>query len=243
MTTYDYSTPVGFEGVVYRSQTEAKWAQLFTLVRVKFSYEPDTFQFPDGTLYTPDFRLSNGRYLEIKNRNVTTEACRKANMLAAHMGSSVLHDVVLIDGSPHVAKSNPQKPRAIVFDGRPPVAGWEARNEPVYDFGFCEVNGTHAAAIIGLILQPTTHGETRQLSYSQTQRINQAAKNQYGGLDYYVSLSDVEDLRGRTPKVLDAPTPEMLARYDNVPERRMPIVDASLDALNVFDPSILDIPY
>jgi len=61
--------PSRFNGIEYRSRTEARWAGFFTKLGVPFAYEWDWFKTPEGG-YLPDFYLWPGRscssWLEIK---------------------------------------------------------------------------------------------------------------------------------------------------------------------------------
>lgn len=67
------SIPTEYNGVVYRSRVEARWARFFDLVGIKHQYEP--IWFTDGKYrYKPDFHLpevclreyNQGVFLEVK---------------------------------------------------------------------------------------------------------------------------------------------------------------------------------
>lgn len=67
--------PTTYNGYLFRSKLEAKWAVFFDRLGVSYQYEPEAFLCKDGSQYTPDFylpdsylRSSNrkGLYLEIK---------------------------------------------------------------------------------------------------------------------------------------------------------------------------------
>lgn len=56
-----------YNGYRFRSRLEAKWAVYFDRAGIKYEYEPQGFQFDDGTRYLPDFYLpAYGIYLETK---------------------------------------------------------------------------------------------------------------------------------------------------------------------------------
>ena len=62
--------PTRYDGVLYRSRTEARWAMFFTLAKIPFVYEPETFELPSGN-YLPDFWMpeadyGRGMFIEIK---------------------------------------------------------------------------------------------------------------------------------------------------------------------------------
>jgi hypothetical protein len=58
-----------YKGYHFRSRTEARWAVFFDKLGVKYEYEPEGFELPDGTWYLPDFYLpefGGGGYFEVK---------------------------------------------------------------------------------------------------------------------------------------------------------------------------------
>ncbi len=66
--------PTFYNGYLFRSKLEAKWAVFFDKLRIPYRYEPEAFLCEDGSQYTPDFYLPEsylrgrpkGLYLEIK---------------------------------------------------------------------------------------------------------------------------------------------------------------------------------
>lgn len=55
-----------YDGYLFRSRLEARWAVFFDAMGIEFDYEPEGFEF-DGTRYLPDFYLPKfGVYVEIK---------------------------------------------------------------------------------------------------------------------------------------------------------------------------------
>jgi hypothetical protein len=46
-----------YKGWRLRSRTEARWAVFFDALGIRWEYEPEGFQFADGTRYLPDFWL------------------------------------------------------------------------------------------------------------------------------------------------------------------------------------------
>ena len=63
-----------YNGYRFRSRLEARWAVFFTACGIKFTYEPEGFQFADGTRYLPDFYLPWFKcYVEIKPSSIYGE--------------------------------------------------------------------------------------------------------------------------------------------------------------------------
>lgn len=46
-----------YNGYRFRSRLEARWAVFFDAAGIKYEYEPEGFELPDGTRYLPDFRV------------------------------------------------------------------------------------------------------------------------------------------------------------------------------------------
>ena len=56
-----------YKGYKFRSRLEARWAVFFDAIGIKWEYEPEGYQFEDGTMYLPDFYLPDlATYVEIK---------------------------------------------------------------------------------------------------------------------------------------------------------------------------------
>lgn len=89
--------PVVYDGRVFRSKTEARWAFCLSALEVAFQYEPETFVFERGggrvAHYKPDFYLPELKvWLEIKNEGLRPPdhiACWKAHRLALATGEPV----------------------------------------------------------------------------------------------------------------------------------------------------------
>ncbi len=55
-----------YEGCLFRSRLEARWAVFFDVWGLKWRYEPDSFVLPSGRAYLPDFFLDGIGYVECK---------------------------------------------------------------------------------------------------------------------------------------------------------------------------------
>jgi hypothetical protein len=58
---------VKYNGLTFRSKTEAKWALFMDIIGCKYIYEPEGYDLGDGVFYCPDFYLPDiETFLEIK---------------------------------------------------------------------------------------------------------------------------------------------------------------------------------
>jgi hypothetical protein len=71
-----------YDGVIYRSRTEARWAFFFSKNDIPFSYEAEGFDL-DGIRYLPDFWLNDARiWFEVKPFSPTDAEIEKAKRLS-----------------------------------------------------------------------------------------------------------------------------------------------------------------
>lgn len=95
------------DGILYRSRTEARWGEFWSLAQVPVEYEPEGFDL-DGEWYVPDFRVGPV-YFEVKGAAPTAREWRVARLLAketcvpvvvavGNPGFADLH-VIKVDGS------------------------------------------------------------------------------------------------------------------------------------------------
>lgn len=64
--------PTKYNGVLYRSKTEARWAVFFELMSWRFEYEPECFLLYERIKYLPDFYLPDFPcYVEVKGKEFT----------------------------------------------------------------------------------------------------------------------------------------------------------------------------
>lgn len=63
-----------YNGYLFRSRAEARWAVLFDALNIKYIYEPEGLELSDGTRYLPDFYLPEIKtYFEVKGLMTGTD--------------------------------------------------------------------------------------------------------------------------------------------------------------------------
>jgi len=101
MSTATVSTPAArpsisaiqtqWNGYLFRSRTEARWAVLFDALAIQYEHELEGWPFEDGTLYLPDFYLPRIRmWAEVKPFEFTPEEYRKCELLVCGTGRGCL---------------------------------------------------------------------------------------------------------------------------------------------------------
>jgi hypothetical protein len=71
-----------YNGILYRSRIEARWAIFLDNLQIPFEYEKEGFELPSGK-YLPDFWLPNQEYwIEIKGAPPNESECQKAAELS-----------------------------------------------------------------------------------------------------------------------------------------------------------------
>lgn len=89
--------PTLYNGITYRSRTEARWAVVFDKLGWQYFYEMEGFELPSGR-YLPDFYLAQFRtFFEVKGHEPTSFERQKADELALHTRC----DVILSKGPPN----------------------------------------------------------------------------------------------------------------------------------------------
>ena len=85
-----------YNGYLFRSRTEARWAVFFDYVGEPYEYEKECFQLPSGK-YLPDFFLpKKNLWVEIKGKEPTENEWRKCCELGLTTGEMV----ACISGTP-----------------------------------------------------------------------------------------------------------------------------------------------
>jgi hypothetical protein len=78
-----HSLATRYNGTLFRSALEAKWAQAFDMLWIEWEYEVEAILLPNGTTYLPDFKLPRaGQFVEVKpHAFLTIDAMRKMTLL------------------------------------------------------------------------------------------------------------------------------------------------------------------
>lgn len=85
-----------YNGIEYRSRTEARWAKFLELIDAGAQYEPEGFDL-DGEWYIPDFFLSRTKcWLEVKPFAADAREDRLGRKLSKASGMPV----VIVEGNP-----------------------------------------------------------------------------------------------------------------------------------------------
>lgn len=121
--------PTKFNGVLFRSRLEARWAVFFDALMLKWEFEPEGFILSDGTRYLPDFRVisTDGRsnYYEIKPLGVS-RGVSKALLFGMELkGFDENANFALLTGSPDFFRRQ-LRPMC-------PICGKMNFNEPIRD--------------------------------------------------------------------------------------------------------------
>jgi len=72
-----------YNGTLFRSRLEAKWAVFFDEMKIEYEYEPEGYDLGDGVWYLPDFYLpKQDCFIEIKGKNPTKKEIGKCISVA-----------------------------------------------------------------------------------------------------------------------------------------------------------------
>lgn len=99
-----------YNGYLFRSRTEARWAVLFDELGVKYEYEFEGFDLGKEGWYLPDFWLPEtkgmtsrmGFWVEIKPTHLTEKEIKRCEELARQSN----HDCVSFEGTPSTMNTN-----------------------------------------------------------------------------------------------------------------------------------------
>lgn len=80
-----------YNGAIYRSRLEARWALFFDELEIRFWYEPQGYKLPDGSRYLPDFFLPQvNMHAEVKPVELTPGELYKCRAVAAGTGMKLM---------------------------------------------------------------------------------------------------------------------------------------------------------
>lgn len=90
-----------YNGYVFRSRLEARWAVFFDELNIEWEYEKEGYKLDDFS-YLPDFWLPEYKYwLEVKGVSPTPDEVKKCQLLQDLTG----YPVVLTVGQPHLNRN------------------------------------------------------------------------------------------------------------------------------------------
>jgi hypothetical protein len=112
-----------YKGYNFRSRLEARWAVFFDALGLKWEYEPEGFEFEDGSRYLPDFKVMYpGRddseihhiWFEVKSdlKNMTRDEWVRVLKFEQNVGKG---NVYILDGTPE-CKMYQEPSVAVLFD-------------------------------------------------------------------------------------------------------------------------------
>lgn len=144
-----------YNGYRFRSRLEARWAVFLDSLGVKYEYEPEGFEMPDGTRYLPDFRVmchaSRGGdcepfplYIEVKGK--MDEASAKkikafSNYEAGDEQASGGKPLLIVGDIPNIMYYG----SAYISDSTI-MGSYESLGYDLYPFNYETVDGDHFAA-------------------------------------------------------------------------------------------------
>jgi len=111
-----------YDGILFRSRLEARWAVAFDVAGIDYLYEMEGFELPSGN-YLPDFWLPQVKmWAEVKPADFTREELRKCHQLAVHTGFNCL----MLNGIPSAINywAALAKPTELLPDQKHTAADW-----------------------------------------------------------------------------------------------------------------------
>jgi hypothetical protein len=115
--------PASYDGTLYRSHLEARWAIFFAKLDVKAIYEPQGFDLGDGTAYLPDFAVYGALgtlWIEVKPQwDADSQGIEKWRRFAGMRPKPSESRAALLVGPP-----SSEAPGHIVIGGDETLFGW-----------------------------------------------------------------------------------------------------------------------
>jgi len=107
-----------YKGYLFRSRLEARWAVFFDTLGIEWEYEPEGFEFEDGTRYLPDFWLPSCQwYVEVKPSSpLSAEEQKKIKLFDDRPPENAM-GVIVLYGTPTMPIPKPHS----MFDLEPPI--------------------------------------------------------------------------------------------------------------------------
>jgi hypothetical protein len=113
--------PTLFDGILFRSRLEARWACFYKTLGIKYSYEHEGYQGLNGIRYLPDFYIEHlDCFIEIKGQVPNPKEEEKAKFLSDGLDKNVY---IFFGGFPHIRDvDNFESDSATKFS---PKCGWD----------------------------------------------------------------------------------------------------------------------
>ena len=90
-----------YNGHKFRSRLEARWAVFFDALGIKYIYEPEGFNLPDGLSYLPDFYLPDLKiWVEVKGLSNETDAEKVRNFFAENRDKDNFYNIIMVGDIP-----------------------------------------------------------------------------------------------------------------------------------------------
>lgn len=168
-----------YNGVTYRSRTEARWARFLELIGAGAQYEVEGFDL-DGEWYIPDFFLSRSKcWLEVK----PFAADAREERLARKLSKASAMPVVVVEGNPNdavfkVTVGGNDMVRVSCVEEHEGSAAYLCSDKwrPDQGFGIWLSPGKNPAASYGL-----PHPQLREAGALQFDRDGSPMQSNYGG--------------------------------------------------------------
>lgn len=148
-----------YNGYLFRSRTEAKWAYFFNKLGVEYQYENEGYQLSNGDWYLPDFYLpKHDLFIEIKGAEPSQQEFDKCTYLADGLDKIVI-----------MAIGSPDNFNALTFYGyRVPKCGSDK-----YFYDYYYTNNIGNDSFVGHGIEA---GFDHDVSGAQNQRIDKINK-------------------------------------------------------------------
>lgn len=193
-----------WNGSLFRSRLEARWAVFFNELGIKYEYEPEGFKLSTGKLYLPDFYIPyQGWWVEIKpSINVLKECAIAMDAFASDLclqNSRQATAVVLIVGTPGE--------ETILAHSLPPAKSgwWEGMFLEAIDSYGVEPRRERVLSLVDIAVSRAIIGEISKLPSKDQIRIRKALDFDLTGVHRgYASARSARFEYGQLPIVKEA---------------------------------------
>ncbi len=136
-TSPTYSKETFYDGIIFRSKLEAKWAYIFNFLKIEYKYEPTLFRFENRVWYLPDFRLPQlDLWIEVKGKNPTRYELKKIISLS----NAISEPIYIFIGTPQTGKFQSKFTDQYIFEAHGIDIWVIKKGEIYYPLGYTTVN-------------------------------------------------------------------------------------------------------